>query len=321
MPGQTVVEVGYVGSKVIKLGIDRDIDAVPNSALSTSPVRDQAQINFLSENVANPFAGLLPGTTMNGSTIPRQQLLRPLSQFAGVIMRDYQGYSWYHALQSRFERRFRGGLTALAGYTWSKTMGATEYLNPGDPAPYRVIQAADRPHHFTFSGIYELPFGKGRHFGGGMTGVANLLAGGWQLASIWQWTAGEPIAFGNVLFADDINNIALSKDARTIDRWFNTDAGFEKGAARQLASNLRTFPLRLSGLRSGTYNSWDISAVKYTTIHERHQFQFRAEFLNAFNHPTAFTPPNTSPTSSAFGFVTGNNGLPRVVQLGMKYVF
>jgi hypothetical protein len=321
LPGQFLLEVGYVGSKTIRLFVDRDINAIPNQYLSTSAVRDQAAINFLSANVPNPFAGLLPGTTLNGGTISRSQLLRPFPQFTGVSMRDFQGYSWYNSLQVRSERRFSHGFTALIAYTWSKTMEATQYLNAGDDFPHRVISPIDRTHSFTMTGIYELPFGKGRTFGSGAGPVANRIIGGWQVGAVWLVNTGEPIGFGNILFSGDVQNIALEDGERNIDRWFNTGAGFVTEPARQLASNLRTFPLRLSGLRSGTLNSWDLSLLKQTPIKEDYNLQFRAEFLNAFNHPSGWAPPNTTPTSSAFGQVTGIYALPRIIQLGLKFVF
>jgi hypothetical protein len=133
--------------------------------------------------------------------------------------------------------------------------------------------------------------------------------------------SGEPLGFGNVLFNGDINNVGLSASERDIDRWFNTSAGFVTTPAQQLGSNLRTFPLRLSGLRAGRFNNWDLSLLKQTAIREGYNVQFRAELLNAFNHPSGWAPPNTTPTSSAFGQVTGSYALPRIIQLGLKFVF
>jgi hypothetical protein len=200
-------------------------------------------------------------------------------------------------------------------------MGATEYLNAGDPTPYRVIQTSDRPQQLTFSGIFELPFGRGRRFGNSFNGVADRVIGGWQVSAVWMATSGEPLNFGNVLFLGDIKNIPLSSGARSVERWFNTDAGFVRPSAQQLDSNLRTFPLRFGGIRAGSVNTWDMSVLKNTRIYESHQVQFRAEFLNALNHPTGFAPPNTSPTSSAFGQVTSTYVLPRIIQFGIKYLF
>src|SRR5205823_7366210 len=62
-----VLEVGYTGNHSVHLPVDHQLDFIPRQYLSTSPVRDQATIDRLTANVPNPFAGLLPGTTNNGS--------------------------------------------------------------------------------------------------------------------------------------------------------------------------------------------------------------------------------------------------------------
>jgi len=321
LPGDILLETGYVGSKAIRLLVNREMDAVPNQYLSTSPVRDQRTIDFLSANVSNPMAGLLPGTSLNGNTITRSRLLVPMPQFSSVTMTDYQGYSWYHSLQTRIERRFRHGFSVLGAYTFAKTMEAVSYLNAADPRPSQVISTMDRPHSLAFSGIFELPFGRGRPLLSGLNRLADSVIGGWQLGVVRKWTSGAPVAFGNIAFIGDIKDIPLPADRRSIDKWFNTEAGFERNSSRQLASNLRTFPLRLAGVRYDAYSDWDLSLLKKTRIREGYQAEFRAEFLNAFNHPSAFSAPNASPTSSAFGTVTAINSLPRIIQLGMKLVF
>jgi hypothetical protein len=321
LPAQFLLEVGYVGNKSLKLRVNRALNAIPNEYLSTSFTRDQARIDFLTANVPNPFQGLLPGTSFNGATISRAQLLSPYPAFAGVTMQDHQGYAWFHSMQIRAERRLRSGLTLQASYMLSKRMEATTYLNGGDPVPYRTISAIDRPHTFTMTGLFELPFGRGRALGGGIGTIPNLLVGGWQIAGAWQWQSGVPVGFGDVIFTGDLDDIPLSSDQRTVERWFNTEAGFERRAAFQRASNLRQFPLRLSGVRAGTYNSTDLSLLKDFNFHEQYRLQFRAEFYNAFNHPTGFEPPNTNPTSGAFGTVTSQSALPRQIQLGLKLVF
>jgi hypothetical protein len=301
--------------------IAQPINAIPNQYLSTSFTRDQQTINYLTANVPNPFQGLLPGTALNGATITRSQLLQPFPQFPGITMQGYQGYSWFHSMQARLERRLRSGLTLQGSYTFSKKMEAISYLNAADPVPYESISSIDRPHTFTFTGLYSLPIGRGRAIGTDFGGVANALLGGWELAGAWQYQSGVPIGFGDVIFRGDIKNIALPRGERTVERWFNTDAGFDRVAANQRASNLRQFPLRLSGVRTDMYNSVDMSLLKNFAIGELHRFQLRAEFYNALNHATSFDAPNTTPTSGAFGSVTSQSALPRQIQLGIKYVF
>lgn len=321
LPGQILLEVGYVGSKTIKTMIGRNINGISNQYLSKSPFRDQTTIDYLSANIKNPFAGLIPSTGLNSANVGRSQLLLPYPQFGSITMNDYQGYTWYHSMQVRLDRRFRKGFTVITAYTYSKTMEATQYLNAADPAPYRVISSIDRPHNLAVSGIYEMPFGTGKYFLGGANRAVNAFVGGWQLNGVWEFTSGQPLDFGNVLFVGDASKLALSSNERTIDRWFNVDAGFEKTSAKQLGSNLRTFPLRFSGLRAGTYNVWNVSVLKKTRIRERFMAEMRMEALNALNHSTGWAPPNLSPTSSAFGRVTAQYAFPRIVQIGFKLIF
>ena len=320
LPGSVLVEAGYVGSKAIKLQTSRQLNGIPLQYLSKSLSRDQATIDYLTFNVANPLQGLLPGTGLNGSTISRAQLLAPYPQFSSVSMLDFQGFTWYNAFQLRSERRFSKGFTAQFNYTFSKQIDATEYLNASDPRPSKVISAFDRTQQIGFSSIYELPFGRGRQFGSSLNRVADGLLGGWQLGAIWLVNSGEPYGFGNVPLPD-LDSIPLSSDQRSVNRWFNTDAGFVKDNSMQLAYNVRTSSLRFAGLRAGAYNSWDVSMLKNTKIKERHEIQFRGEFLNLFNHQTAFAPPDTDPTSSTFGRVFNSYSIPRTIQLGIKYLF
>ncbi len=321
LPGQFLVEAGYAANKTVKLKLARPINAVPNQYLSTSFFRDQATINYLSANVANPFQGLLPGTGMNGATIGRSQLLKAFPHFVNINMQEYQGYSWFHSLQLRAERRFSRGMTVQAAYMFSKKMEATSYLNSGDPVPYRSISSIDRPHTLTLTSLYQLPFGRGRAFGGNVGRIPDLFIGGWEIGTGWQFQSGTPIGFGDVIFTGDLKDLPLARDQRTVDRWFNIDSGFDRNSKNARGSNLRIFPLRLSGLRTDVYNSWDMSAVKNFEVNETHRFQFRAEYFNVFNHPTSFDAPNTNPTSSAFGRVTGQSCLPRQLQMAVKYLF
>ncbi len=69
LPGQWVVEGAYVASRSYDLTTDFNANPVPRQYLSTSNVRDQATINFLTANVTNPFAG--PAARRNRSTARR----------------------------------------------------------------------------------------------------------------------------------------------------------------------------------------------------------------------------------------------------------
>jgi hypothetical protein len=310
--------VGYRGTRSVGLYVSKNINALPNQYLSTSPVRDQANITYLSQAISNPLAGLLPGTSLNGATISRSSLLQPYPEFGSIIIRQPQGYSWYHALQVRLERRFSHGFTTQFGYGFSKLMEAMTFLNAGDALPYRSIATYDHPHQFSFSGIFELPFGHGRRLWSGASRPVDLAIGGWQVGSVWTFASGGMPEFGNVFFNGNSDDI-LSGD-RNINRWFNVNAGFETDATRQPGSNLRTFPLRFSSVRGAPNNMWNFSLIKKFRIREGWDAQFRAEAFNAFNHPW-FSIPNMNPTSPAFGTVTSTLGTPRNIQLGVKLTF
>lgn len=132
LPSGYVIESSYVGNRGTRLGVNRNINAVPAQYLSTSPTRDQATITYLGTQFPNPFFGLNPQYT---GTISRANLLRPYPQFGDITFSDPVGYSWYHSLQSRIEKRFSQGYTLQLSHTWSRAMEATSFLNPTDPMP------------------------------------------------------------------------------------------------------------------------------------------------------------------------------------------
>ena len=302
MPGRIVLEAMYVGNRGTLLGVDRDFGTTPRQYYSTSPVRDQDRINYMTTAVRSPFFGIpaFTGSALAGQNISRAQLLSPFPHFPDVITTDDIGYSWYHSLQMQANKRFSKGLTLGASYTFSKFMEAVELLNAFDDMPTEVISPQDRPHHVSVTGIYELPVGRGRRFMTNAHPVLDGIAGGWQMQAIYQWQIGPPIGFGNVIFTGaSLNELRL--DNPTPDRWFNI-APFERDAAKQLDWNVRTFPLRLSGLRADGFNQWDVSLIKNFNIAERVRFQLRAEAQNALNH-AMFNPPNTAPANSLFGQV------------------
>lgn len=340
--GGFVMELGYVGNKGIHIEMVRDLNATPLGYLSTSPNRDVDRINYLSANLPNPFVGLMPAGAVNAFTaanIARERLLRPYPQFDQVRTTNYDGYSWYHSLQMQLEKRFSRGYTISGSYTLSKFMQATEYLNASDPLPTEVISDFDTPHRVAVSGIWELPFGRGRRLFAQAPRIASTLISGWQLGAIYTFQSGPPIPLsyttstvqgytlvnpGSLIFNGDLANIR-SGVGRDVDAWINRDAGFVLGAAGQLdlGRQIRTFPLRLSSVRGDNINNWDMSVIKNTRIGERMNVQFKGEFLNAMNHPL-FPNPITDPANANFGRITNVSNqanYPRRVQLTLKLLF
>jgi hypothetical protein len=342
LPGQWLVEATYIGNRAYDLNTSTNItNAVPRQFLSTSPVRDQATIDFLSANLTgarNPFLNLIPGQGLSG-TAQRQQLLRPFPQFGGITTQRYDGWAIYHGGQLRVERRFSRGFTLLTSYTWSKVIEEVSFLNDSDTEYERRIGSDDIPHRVVVSGIWELPFGKGRKWGGSWNGFIDAFIGGWQAQGVYQWQSGRPLDLDdrNVFFSGDPSALKADISGKTVNGTFDPSIFYFHDTAVQtngvddpakqradqrirLANNIRTFPSRLSGFRRQPLNLWDLSLIKNFSITEGIKFQLRGEFLNAFNHPQ-FGDPNTDPLSTSFGRVTSQSNLPRNVQIGLKLIF
>jgi hypothetical protein len=190
------------------------------------------------------------------------------------------------------------------------------------------------------SGIWELPFGRGRRWGGNWNGFVDAIVGGWQVQGIWNWQNGRPLTIGNVYYNGDITQLVgevNSKNADPTKTTFNTSGFYFQDAAVmtngqidpakqradtriQLANNVRTLPSRFPQWRGQGLNLWDLGISKNFRITERVRFQLRGEFINAFNTPV-FNNPNLTPTSSDFGKVTSQANLARNIQIGLKLIF
>jgi hypothetical protein len=354
--------VSYVGSRSHDI-LTGDLQGSPGRNLNVlSPAQlAQARANpaFLTQQVANPFAGLIPNNpTLNAATIARQNLLVPFPQFAnpnigggGVFINgENVGKLWYNSLQASLEKRLSRGLVGVVSYTFSKNIGALGFLNDQDTAPTKSVVPWDSPHVLTVSGVYQLPFGRGQHFFKDAGRAANLLVGGFEYTVSGSYRSGVPIDLpGNVdLLADPRNNdpqFSNPNVAGTNATYFNncvrqlngTNLAFATNSAGQrvqVACNnpafalrapntLRTIPFRLGNLRQPSRPTFDMSLNKSFYFTEDVRFQFRVEAFNVFNTPL-FGSPDTNATGQNFGVLNPNNGqrnIPRQLQLGFKFLF
>jgi hypothetical protein len=260
------------------------------------------------------------------------------------------GISNYNSLQAKLERRFSGGLTVLASYTWGKaltdsvdhlsTSGAgngvdvgifREPQNPKDRRAEYGPAEFDVAHRFVLSGVWQLPFGKGRAIGDSWSRGAGLVLGGWEFSPIFTAQTGLPLTI-NQSQAVNIggerrsrpNRIAdgtLPSGQRTIDRWFDTSAfvalsgtaGAAGFFANQIFGNAGVGILRGPGLMN-----LDFNLAKNFAITERWSAQFRGEFFNALNRPNFGVPGVT--IGGGFGqIVTASEA--RIIQLALKLRF
>ena len=362
LPGGWVAEAEFVGNWGYDIEIVRNLNALPNKYLNTDSSRTTAMTannTFLNANVANPFAGLIPGSSLNNATITRSQLLRPFPEFLDVLTTNNDGKSWYYSGQFSVQRRFSKGYTVQASYTKSKWTQATEYLNGADVSPTRMISDQDSPHRFAFSAMWDLPFGKNRAFGNTSSWLANAIIAGWQLGGTVQLQSGFPIAFGSFSITGGTTSgdlfyngrqISIPSDQRTTDHWFNTAAfssfydwpnflpagvtastatAAQRTAAQTAATtaatpvnHLRTTPFRFSSVRRDYIKNLDLTMKKDIAIKESMKLQLRFELLNAFNEPY-FPAPVTSATANNFGMISASNqdNYARRAQVGLKFIF
>jgi hypothetical protein len=349
------LEATYVFSKGQDLAVNRELNYIPRNCVrsdngqpclidlatanTATLVADLASATtYLNANVPNPFRTLVPDSaTWNSANIQRRRLLTPFPQFGNVSVTEYNGSSTFHSLQFQLVKRFTKGLSLNGSYTFSREHLKNQYLNPQDTELTEYISPNERPHRFTFSGIYELPFGKGRTWGSNWHPVADAIIGGWQIQGLYEWQSGEPLVFPNAYFNGDPNSLK-SKLGKTdsegrrygvdIPAW-DTSGFFIAGSAPGVANNytagsaisLRNFPLTVDGLRNQRFLKFDVGISKNFRIREGMKIQFRIDAINVLNRPY-FSSPNTTPSNSSFGFTTAPvRQPPRDIQIGGRFTF
>ncbi len=333
LPGHINAEASYVGSRTMSALVSNSIDSLSVANLALGDPSKGGDPNYLNQQVPNPFQDLLPGTTINGPTVARSQLLRPFPLFTGVTVTDLNvGRIWYNSLQVSVQKRYSHGLTFSANYTFSKNIQATSYVNATDAEPTKVLTAFDRPQRLAFTPSYELPFGPGRRFLNSSNGVVKRLVGGWQVLANTVYQSGAPMGVpSNVWVIGDphLENPSWDRlfktgyiDSTGIVR--NVLAGEQPVFAVRTPNSLQTTPARWGNLRDRWATTYDASVIKNTRIREGMNCQFRFEAFNALNTPVFSSDPNLTPTSTNFGKIirdNGQNNAARSLQFGFRFMF
>lgn len=268
-------------------------------------------------------------------TVPLAQRI-PFPQYGFILVSSNYGRSNYNGLEAKFEKRFSGGSSFLAAYTYSKAIdiGTTDDFSSLSRNFFtydRGVSDYDVPQRLVLSYVYQLPFGRGRQFLGSTPAVVNALVSGWQLNGITVFSSGQFTTPG--LSYDNLNIGAFSssrpdkvgdpKAGRKGMQWFNPSAFAAPPGApnNHVPGNAGRNSLELPG-----YQNWDASLFKAVQIHDRAQFQLRFEAFNAFNH-TQFSGVATGYTPNVggngnFGVITSTRaGSARVIQLGGRFTF
>ena len=295
---------------------------------------------------------------------------RPFPYWGQVENRDSGGTAFYHSLQTELNRRFHNGLTFTGAYTLAKNVSDIGGPNPssfgGETGGGRNLDAYNRAgsrgdvygtrrHRFISTALYELPVGKGRAYLSGMNRLADALAGGWQLSTIFlvqtgpyetpYFNGGDPSGTGSGTYRsqrpDRIGNGTPSNQNR--GNWIDRGAFVCPGqtiGANQYKCNIGINP-KTDLAPIGRFGNSGVGIIegpgtvslstglgKAFTIYERLTVRINGSFTNVLNH-TNLADPILNLTNANFGKITsavstsfaGDFGGARTGQVGVRIEF
>lgn len=349
-PWNSLVEVAYVGSTSKELVMGGESTSGSGFAEFTNQNKVPLGAFFKPDpvtGVISPNPEQLGGP---GSPNNTEADYRPYGYAYGtnqILVNTNSGYANYNGLQLSWVKR-SDRLTFNFNYTWSKTLGTGQQIDPFSVRGNYGILSIDRPYAFNSSYSYNFlrVYNGESHL---ISGVAN----GWTLSGITSWQSG-----GN-LQAINSPNFGLSITGIGPATYFGTsapklimpvltcDAGAHLAhyqrvnascfAAPAIGSN---GPRNLPYYRMADFFDTDLAAYKTFHITEHQTVQFRASAFNWINHPlpqfdngnqlalhfnhdlTPSTGPNGS-DSPTIGFLNTKTGghSQRTVELAIKYQF
>jgi hypothetical protein len=305
------------------------------------------------QNIAQPYAPSNPAVCQaNPANCPVAPRL-PYKNFTGFYLdSNWSANSDYNAGNIKLEHR-TGPMALTAIFTWAKSMddksaaagiggslsGWQGYMDNHDARLDYGPSDFDVDHRFVASYVYNLPFGRGKHFLSNLNRAADAAIGGWELTGITTFQTGFPYWISAAaLYSPDLDNI-LGSYAQRADQvgsmypsgfhkspsaWFNT-AAFAIPPIGVYGTTSRNF------LRQPGINNWDIGLYKNFAFTEKSSLQLRLETFNTFNHPQYYVPltgataggscnPDCIMPDPEFGHIT-SAGPGRVMQLGAKFIF
>jgi hypothetical protein len=288
------------------------------------------EVSYVGSNIqgadSSTVRNVPPGS---GAIAPR----RPVPALSSFTSLRWDGYSSYHAVTFRVERRLSDGFSLNANYTFSKAIddasdpGSTtnEANLPQDVRnrnAERALSSFHHAHRFIASGLYELPFGINKRFLN-RSGLISALIGGWKLTGIATFQSGAPftvndqtdranIGQGPAQRPDCLRDPNLPSGQRTPDHYFDT-AAFVPAAFGTFGNCGRNIVIGPS------LTDFDLAVVKLIKLSESKNLEFRTEAFNVFNTPN-FDTPNRFAFTQNFGKIFSANS-SRQIQFGIKLAF
>jgi hypothetical protein len=252
-----------------------------------------------------------------GAGYPRNLFVVNPEGTSGVWYLTNDGDSTYHALQIDLRRRFSRGLLLQANYGFSKALSDISEVSAvvfqprqtlRNPGLDKGLSPFDISHVFKTNWIYELPFGPGQRWSFSSS-LANKAIEGWALHGIFRAQSGAPFLLSSGRYTFNHNLTGLGIDSGVVLRgitrqelqkmlqvrktptgqvyYFPEELIGPDGQANKSIIDNPTTPGQFGSvlwLYGPGFQRWDLSLVKKTRITENWNVEFRAEFLNAFNH-------------------------------------
>jgi hypothetical protein len=332
-----------------------DQNGNPNVFSTTSAA--VAVYDTMCGNSLNETTGLLildyyglSGTSGN-SYLPRGgQYTFYNPQFATFYMFKSMSNSNYNAMQLSLKHQMSHGVQFDFNYTFSKSIdlasdaervgtiggNAAQVQNAWSPNQFRAVSDFDTTHQFTADWVVDLPFGKGKTFGGGANRFEDAFIGGWQVSGLMRLTSGFPfyVTNGYQWPTDwDLSGNGYQTGPVTTGAFKDPTNGtvvnaFKAGAAVQ-GSFVEPFPGQAgqrNNLRGQGFFGIDMGLSKRWIMpwSEKQSVQFRWEVFNITNS-VRFDPLSVNAvldySGSTFGQYTRLNNKPRVMQFALRYEF
>jgi len=285
------------------------------------------------------------------------QARRPVPTFGDIEISLPEGSSSYNSLQTKVEKKM-GALYLLNAFTYSRAFdlasghldtnnGDNSRVNFANPRNDYGPSSYDQPIDNTTSVVYDLPYGKGRHWGHDAHGLLQEALGGWQLTMINTMTSGMPF---NLTYSSSSSNgtngTLFTTDLATLrpqhidgTPWRNPKSAFTKASNKASLQNYLPFssytlPSFANGntsaygnvsrnkFRGFLYFDTDLGLHKQFDITaERVKLDFRAEMFNALN-VTNWQAPDGAVTDGSGSFGAISSFFPqRQVQFAGKLIF
>ncbi len=281
--------------------------------LTSADSVEAAYVASLSRHLETFVGSNLQNVLLPPGTDPQKYV--PFPDFArGSSYADTIGTANYHALQTKYQRRFASGLNILFAYTFSKTRtDAGDLLSGGSVSGFRApgipgwgiqkdmgLAPFDIRHAISASGTYDLPFGKGRQYMTDANRAAEFLLGNWSTNWILTLDTGQPQTIGctkGTGAGTGCYALYTGEDpyagAHNVSQYYNPAAFKDPPVVTQIGqrdfSPLGGGNTQVSG---PPLRRLDFSVFKSFPVSETKRFEFRAESFNLTNHP-AFAQPGS----------------------------